>query len=65
MTKFIFVFVPFVLSKAVQAMNPLRLQNLMQTLDFHYQAMANGIAQHADQRRAQIEKEKMEKAAAS
>ena len=37
----------------------------MQTLDFHYQALANGVAQHADQRRVEIEKEKLEKATAS
>jgi hypothetical protein len=41
----------------------LRFQNLTQTLDFHYQALANGVAQHAEQRRADIEKERMEKAA--
>ena len=48
--------------KAMQATDPLRFQNLTQTLDFHYQALANGIAQHAEQRRAEIEKEKLEKA---
>lgn len=37
----------------------------MQTLDFHYHALANGIAQHAEQRRAEIEKEKLEKATAA
>lgn len=47
---------------ALQASNPMRFQNLMQTLDFHYQALANGVAQHAEQRRAEIEKEKLEKA---
>ncbi|KAK6930635.1 Importin-beta, N-terminal domain [Dillenia turbinata] len=51
--------------KSMQAVDPLRFQNLTQTLDFHYQALANGIAQHADQRRAEIEKEKAEKAAAA
>ncbi|KAH7834629.1 hypothetical protein Vadar_018079 [Vaccinium darrowii] len=51
--------------KALQASDPLRFQNLTQTLDFHYQALANGVAQHADQRRAEIEKEKLEKASAS
>lgn len=50
--------------KAMQASDPLRLQNLTQTLDFHYQALANGVAQHAEQRRVEIEKEKMEKASA-
>ncbi|KAK8364937.1 hypothetical protein V6Z11_A02G017800 [Gossypium hirsutum] len=48
--------------KAMQAADPMRLQNLTQTLDFHYQALANGVAQHAEQRRAEIEKEQMEKA---
>ncbi|XVF37748.1 hypothetical protein REPUB_Repub20aG0036800 [Reevesia pubescens] len=48
--------------KALQASDPMRFQNLTQTLDFHYQALANGVAQHAEQRRAEIEKEKMEKA---
>ncbi|XP_050375237.1 importin beta-like SAD2 isoform X2 [Argentina anserina] len=51
--------------KALQASDPPRFQSLTQTLDFHYQALANGVAQHADQRRAEIEKEKMEKAAAA
>lgn len=51
--------------KALQASDPLRFQNLTQTLDFHYQALANGVAQHADKRRAEIEKEKLEKASAS
>ncbi|KAL6503651.1 hypothetical protein OROGR_025574 [Orobanche gracilis] len=49
--------------KALQASYPLRFQNLTQTLDFHYQALANGVAQHADQRRIEIEKEKLAKAA--
>ncbi|KAK4857316.1 hypothetical protein QYF36_026845 [Acer negundo] len=51
--------------KVMQASDPLRFQNLTQTLDFHYQALANGVAQHADQRRLEIEKEKMEKASAA
>ncbi|XP_048333366.1 importin beta-like SAD2 [Ziziphus jujuba] len=51
--------------KAMQASDPSRFQNLMQTLDFHYQALANGVAQHAEQRRAEIEKEKLEKASAA
>ncbi|XP_030553183.2 importin beta-like SAD2 isoform X2 [Rhodamnia argentea] len=51
--------------KAMQVSNPMRFQNLMQTLDFHYQALANGVAQHAEQRRAAIEKEKVEKASAT
>ncbi|KAJ8493720.1 hypothetical protein OPV22_015441 [Ensete ventricosum] len=48
--------------QAVQASNPIRFQNLTQTLDFRYQAMASGIAQHAEQRRVEIEKEKLEQA---
>ncbi|KAL2506317.1 Importin beta-like SAD2 [Abeliophyllum distichum] len=39
--------------KALQAYDPLRFQNLMQTLDFHYQTLANGVAQHAEQRRVE------------
>ncbi|CAO2820514.1 unnamed protein product [Amaranthus hypochondriacus] len=58
---------PFILFvdtvKVMQASDPLRFQNLTQTLEFQYQALANGVAQHADQRRVEIEKEKMEKAA--
>jgi hypothetical protein len=45
----------------LQALDPSRFQNLMQTLDFRYQALANGIAQHAEERRVEIEKEKLEK----
>ncbi|XP_050143019.1 importin beta-like SAD2 isoform X2 [Malus sylvestris] len=60
---------PFILFvdavKAMQASDPLRVHSLMQTLDFQHQALANGVAQHAEQRRAEIEKEKMEKAAAA
>ncbi|KAI4338873.1 hypothetical protein MLD38_023880 [Melastoma candidum] len=48
--------------KAMQASNPMRFQNLTQTLDFHYQALANAVAQHAEQRRAEIEKENLEAA---
>lgn len=51
--------------KTLQASDPLRFQNLTQTLDFHFQALANGVAQHGEQRRAEIEKEKMEKASAA
>ncbi|KAG8484415.1 hypothetical protein CXB51_022818 [Gossypium anomalum] len=51
--------------KALQASDPIRFQNLTQTLDFHFQALANSVAQHADQRRAEIEKEKMEKASST
>ncbi|XP_068665175.1 importin beta-like SAD2 isoform X2 [Aristolochia californica] len=49
--------------KAVQISDPARFQGLMQTLDFHYTAFASGVAQHAEQRRAEIEKERIEKAA--
>ncbi|VAH31490.1 unnamed protein product [Triticum turgidum subsp. durum] len=48
--------------QAVQASDPARFQSLMQTLDFHYQALANGVAQHAEERKVEIEKEKLEKA---
>ncbi|KAL2459824.1 Importin beta-like SAD2 [Forsythia ovata] len=51
--------------KALQASDPMRFQNLTQTLDFRYQALANGVAQHAEQRRVEIEKQKMEKAASA
>jgi hypothetical protein len=34
----------------------------MQTMDFHYQALASGVAQHAEERRTEIAKEKLEKA---
>ncbi|KAG6785265.1 hypothetical protein POTOM_010995 [Populus tomentosa] len=50
------------LESAMQASDPLRFQNLTQTLDFHFQALANGVAEHAEQRRVVIEKEKLEKA---
>ncbi len=53
------------LDLALQASDPLRFQNLTHTLDFHYQALANGVAQHAEQRRVEIEKEKMEKASSA
>ncbi|KAE8698049.1 Importin beta-like SAD2-like protein [Hibiscus syriacus] len=36
-----------------------------ETLDCHYQSLANSVAQHAEQRRAEFEKEKMEKASAA
>lgn len=60
---------PFILFvdtvKALQASDPLRFQNLMQTLDFHHQALASGVAQHAERRRLEIEKEKIEKSSAA
>ncbi|KAG6514489.1 hypothetical protein ZIOFF_024849 [Zingiber officinale] len=49
------------MSAAVQSANPARFQNLTRSLDFHYQALASGIAQHAEQRKVEIEKEKLEK----
>ncbi|XP_075516359.1 importin beta-like SAD2 [Primulina tabacum] len=49
--------------EVLQASDPLRFQSLTQTLDFHYQALANGVAQHAEQRKTEIEKEKLSKAA--
>lgn len=51
--------------KVVQASNLQRFQNLMQTVDFRHQAIASSIAQHAEQRKVEIEKEKLEKANAS
>ncbi|KAE8658411.1 Importin beta-like SAD2-like protein [Hibiscus syriacus] len=48
--------------KVLQASDPMRFQNLTHTLDARYQSLANGVAQHAEQRRAEMEKEKMEKA---
>ncbi|XP_062223323.1 importin beta-like SAD2 [Phragmites australis] len=48
--------------QGLQASDPLRFQNLMQTLDFRYQALASGIALHAEERKVEIEKEKLEKA---
>ncbi|GAA0172569.1 transporter [Lithospermum erythrorhizon] len=47
--------------QVLKASDPSRFQNLTQSLDFHYQAIASGVAQHADQRRLEIEKEKMGK----
>ncbi|XP_076959357.1 importin beta-like SAD2 [Bidens hawaiensis] len=53
------------IAKAMQASDQIRFQTLSQRLDFHYQALASGVAQHADQRRVDIEKEKLEKANAA
>ncbi|KAE8670295.1 Importin beta-like SAD2-like protein [Hibiscus syriacus] len=47
--------------KVLQASDPMRFQNLTQMLDVHYQSLTNGVAQHAEQRRAEIEKGKMER----
>ncbi|KAF3516229.1 hypothetical protein DY000_02061729 [Brassica cretica] len=46
---------------AMQASDSLRFQSLTQTLDPHYQGLANNIAQHTEQRRAEIQKEQLEK----
>ncbi|KAL2329682.1 hypothetical protein Fmac_017263 [Flemingia macrophylla] len=51
--------------KVIQSSDPLRFENLTQTLELNYQAVANGVAQHAEQRRAEIEKEKLEKTSAA
>ncbi|XP_058093575.1 importin beta-like SAD2 isoform X2 [Magnolia sinica] len=51
--------------KAIQVTDLARFQSLMQKLDFHYQAVASGVAQHAEQRRVEMEKEKLEKAGTS
>ncbi|XP_074569121.1 importin beta-like SAD2 [Curcuma longa] len=48
--------------QAMQASDPGRFQNLMLTLDAHYQALATSIAQHAELRKTEIEKEKLNKA---
>lgn len=50
--------------KVMQTSDPLRFQNLTQTLEFSYQALANGVAQHAELRRGEIEKEKLGKSSA-
>ncbi|RZC59925.1 hypothetical protein C5167_021678 [Papaver somniferum] len=47
-----------------QAPDPARFQSFTQALDFPHQALASGLAQHPKQRRIEIEKKKMEKAAA-
>lgn len=49
--------------KVMSVSDPRRFQNLTQSMDFHYQAVANAVAHHAEERRVEIEKEKAEKAA--
>ncbi|CAN8315578.1 unnamed protein product [Cochlearia groenlandica] len=49
--------------RVMQATDAQRFQKLNQSLDFGYQAIANGIAEHAELRRVEIEKEKQKKAA--
>ncbi|TYK24814.1 importin beta-like SAD2 [Cucumis melo var. makuwa] len=51
--------------KAMQGLDPMRFQSLSQSLEFQYQALAHGVAQHAEQRRVEIEKEKLERAASA
>ncbi|KAJ0261946.1 Importin beta-like SAD2 [Hirschfeldia incana] len=48
--------------RVMQASDAQRFQNLNQSLDLTYQVIANGIAQHAEVRRVEIEKEKQKKA---
>ncbi|XP_027348938.1 importin beta-like SAD2 isoform X1 [Abrus precatorius] len=50
--------------KVIQSLDQSRFENLTQTLELNYQALANGVAQHAEQRRAEMEKEKLEKSSA-
>ena len=49
---------------AISVSDPTRFQALSGSLDFEHQALAHGLAQHAEERRKEIEKEAMEKAAA-
>ena len=49
----------------MQSSDPMKFQNLTLTLEFSYQALANGVAQQAEMRRGEIEKEKSEKASAT
>ncbi|CAH1416757.1 unnamed protein product [Lactuca virosa] len=57
---------PFVLfvdtMKVLQQSDAMRFEKLSQTLDLHYQALTKGVAQHVDEKRAAIEKEKLQKA---
>lgn len=48
--------------QVLRASDPGRFQSLMHTMDFHYQALASGVAQHAEERKIEIAKEKLEKA---
>lgn len=52
------------LAVVMQSSDPLGFQNLTHTLEFSYQALANGVTQHAELRRGEIEKEKLEKSSA-
>jgi hypothetical protein len=51
--------------KAMSISDPARFQALSGSLDFQQQAWAHGLAQHAEERRKEIEKEAMEKAVAA
>ncbi|KAG0567157.1 hypothetical protein KC19_7G115500 [Ceratodon purpureus] len=51
--------------KAISQADPARFQALSGSLDFPHQAWLLGLAQHAEVRRKEIEKEAMEKAAAA
>jgi hypothetical protein len=51
--------------KAISASDPARFQALSGSLDFQHQAWVHGLAQHAEERRKEIEKELAEKAAAA
>lgn len=50
--------------KAISLSDPTRFHALSGSLDFEHQALAHGLAQHAEERRKEIEKEAIEKAAA-
>lgn len=50
---------------AMSISDPARFQALSGSLDFQQQAWAHGLAQHAEERRKEIEKEAMEKAVAA
>ncbi|KAL9242505.1 hypothetical protein vseg_016497 [Gypsophila vaccaria] len=60
---------PFILFvdtvKVIQASDPLWFQNLIQTLELKYLELANRVVQHADQRRVEIQKDKLLKASAA
>lgn len=52
------IFFLFFFLIVMQASDSLRFQSLTQTLGPHYEGLANNIAQHTEQRRAEILKEK-------
>lgn len=53
------------LETGMSSTDPARFQALSGSLDFQHQAMAHGLAQHAEERRKEIENEALEKAAAA